>query len=164
MNVRFKPISISVFTTIFVAIFLFLLFVFGRIAYQEINDLDGKFHYAAESRAKEEIERALKNTIAHIQQQTQQLAEWEEVGQQLNNPNLYSYWYRHRAKTNNYISDYTIDIAIYGPGGKMLSYIDTALLPLQMDGRPADEYIDMVKKAQAEGTVVWRSAYCPGGG
>lgn len=143
MKIPFKPIPISVFIAISVAIFLFLLFIFGRIAYQEISDLDKKFHQAAESRAKDEIERALKNTVAHIEQQTRLLAEWKEIGQQLSNPSLYSYWYRHRAKTDNYISEYTIDIGIYGPDGRMLTDIDTALLPLQMAGLPAKEYIQL---------------------
>jgi len=143
MNIHFKPIPISVFIAIFVAIFLFLLFIFGRIAYREISDLDEKFHQAAESRAKDEIERALKNTFAHIKQQTQLLAEWEEIGQQLSNPSFYGYWYRHRAKNNNYISEYTIDIGIYGVDGKMLSSIDTALLPIQMEGLPGTEYIQL---------------------
>lgn len=145
MSNHFKPISISLFTALFVALFLLLLFVFGRITYQEIDDLDAKFQAAGKARAEKEIADALQLTIERMQSRTRQLAEWEEVRQQLRNPVFYSYWYRHRAKTNNLISEHIIDIAIYDPDGKMLSFIDTAQLPQQIDGKSEQDYIQMTQ-------------------
>ncbi len=143
MNTRFRPISISLFTAIFVALFLILLFVFGRITFQQVNQLDNQFQQAGQIRADAEIDHALALSVIKIRHQTQQLAEWEEVRQQLHNPTFYSYWYRHRAKTNNLISEYTIDVALYDKQGNMLNQIDTALLPRQISVDDYQEYIQL---------------------
>ncbi|MCU7797355.1 MAG: bifunctional diguanylate cyclase/phosphodiesterase [Candidatus Thiodiazotropha sp. (ex Myrtea spinifera)] len=143
MKIRFKPISISLFTAIFVAIFLLLLFFFGRVTYLEIEDLDSKFLAASTTRAEKEVQRALKLSIDRIKNQTKQLAKWEEVKQQLHNSMFYNYWYRHRAKANNLISEHTIDVAIYDLQGRMLSEVDTALLPNTIDTKALSDYILM---------------------
>ena len=143
MSLHFKPISISVFTAIFVAIFLILLFIFGRFAFLEIGELDGKFQQASKSRAEGEVERALNNAINQIIQQTKHLAEWEEVAQQLRAPSFYSYWYRHRAKSNSLTSSDILDVALYDTAGTMLSFVDTALLPIKMEVEAPSQYIQV---------------------
>ncbi|MEJ2694888.1 MAG: hypothetical protein P8166_18200, partial [Candidatus Thiodiazotropha sp.] len=143
MNIHFKPISISLFTAFFVSLFLILLFIFGRVTFQQIDQLDRKFHQTNQARAEAEIDRALDLSIDIVRRRTLQLAEWEEVRQQLNNPSLYSYWYRHRSKNNNLISSYIIDVALYNSQGGMLNQIDTALLPGRIDPEADREYIEM---------------------
>ncbi|MEJ2591797.1 MAG: bifunctional diguanylate cyclase/phosphodiesterase, partial [Candidatus Thiodiazotropha sp.] len=143
MRIHLKPISISLFTALFVALFLVLLFIFGRISFGEIDDLDAKFQQASKARAEKEVANALHLTIERMKIQARQLAEWEEIGQQILNPTFYSYWYRHRAKNNNLISEHIIDIAIYDRTGRMLSDIDTAQLPQRIDSEKAQDYILM---------------------
>jgi diguanylate cyclase (GGDEF)-like protein len=135
--------SISLFTAFFVALFLVLLFVFGRITFQQIDQLDSTFQQTNRARASVEIDRALKVSIDKVRDQTHLLAQWEEVRQQLHNPTFYSYWYRHRAKTNNLMPDYIIDVAIYDQNGRMLNQIDTALLPLAINLKNDREYIQL---------------------
>jgi diguanylate cyclase (GGDEF)-like protein len=143
MNTPIRPISINLFTAFFVALFLILLFLFGRITFLQINQLDTQFQQASQTRAEKEIDRAVDRSIEKIHHLTVQLARWEEVRHQLQNPTFYSYWYRHRAKTNNLISEYVIDVALYDEKGRMLSQIDTALLPQQIDLAADHEYIQM---------------------
>ncbi len=143
MKIPVKPIPITLFTAAFVALFLLLLFIFGRIAYLEIEALETKFHTASKSKAEKEVQRALELSIAHIDAQTEQLAKWEEVNQQLQNPIFYSYWYRHRAKANQIVTQHTIDIAIYDSNGRMLGANDTALLPEMIDINGPANYIEI---------------------
>jgi diguanylate cyclase (GGDEF)-like protein len=143
MKIPVKPVSISLFTAIFVALFLLLLFIFGRLAYHEIEALETKFQVASKAKAEKEIQRALELSITYIESQTEQLAKWEEVSQQLQDPMFYSYWYRHRAKANQLVSQHTIDIAIYNIDGNMLGSIDTTLLPSKIDTGNTDSYIIM---------------------
>lgn len=143
MSIHLKPISISLFTALFVALFLLLLFIFGRIAFNEIDDLDAKFQQTSKMRAEKEVANALHLSIERMKIQARQLAEWEEIGQQIRNPAFYSYWYRHRAKNNNLISEHIIDIAIYDLDGKMLNFMDTAQLPQQTDSTKEHDYIQM---------------------
>ena len=56
---------------------------------------------------------------------------------------FYSYWYRHRAKTNHLVSQHIIDVAIYDIQGRMLSLIDTALLPETIEVHQISDYILM---------------------
>ena len=143
MKPLIRPISISLFTAFFVALFLVLLFLFGRFTIQQIDQLDNRFQQTSLSRAEVEIDRAIEISVEKVRQQARQLADWEEVQQQLSNPTFYSYWYRHRAKSNNFVSSFTIDIALYNAEGQMLSKIDTALLPYRINTEPsaAREYI-----------------------
>jgi diguanylate cyclase (GGDEF)-like protein len=143
MKPRIRPIPISLFTAFFVALFLVLLFLFGRITFQQIDQLDSRFQQTSLSRAEVEIDRAIEISIRKARNQIRQLADWEEAHQQLHNPTFYSYWYRHRAKSNNLISAYTIDVALYNAEGSMLSKIDTALLPgqISVEHTAEQEYI-----------------------
>ncbi len=143
MKTLFRPISITLFTAFFVVLFLILLFVFGRITFQQIDQLDSTFQQTSRARAEAEIERGLSLSIEKIRNQTRLLAEWEEVRQQLHNPTFYSYWYRHRAKTNDLISSHVIDVALYDAKGRMLNLVDTALLPQEIDIEKDREYILM---------------------
>jgi diguanylate cyclase (GGDEF)-like protein len=143
MKTLFRPISITLFTAFFVVLFLVLLFAFGHITFQQIDQLDSTFQQTSRARAEAEIERGIDLSIEKIRNQTRLLAAWEEVRQQLHNPTFYSYWYRHRAKTNDLISSYIIDVALYDAKGRMLNLVDTALLPQEIDIEKDREYIQM---------------------
>ena len=153
MKPLIRPISISLFTAFFVALFLVLLFLFGRITVQQIDQLDSQFQQSSLARAEVEIDRAIDISVKKVRLQAQQLAEWEEVQQQLQHPTFYSYWYRHRAKSNNLILPYTIDIALYNAEGMVLSKIDTALLPDQIGIEPAAEQ-EYIQPSQFEPLLV----------
>ena len=141
MGIRFRPISLGVFTTIFIAIFLILLFSLGRVTYLEVSKLDSQFRSANAQRADEEIRSALTESVRLIEQKTIQMANWEEAVQQLIDPTYYTYWYRHRAKDNRFISDHTLDLALYDLHGTVLSHIDTSLMPEQLETMDTGHYI-----------------------
>ncbi|MEW8377760.1 MAG: bifunctional diguanylate cyclase/phosphodiesterase [Candidatus Thiodiazotropha taylori] len=126
---QFRPIPLSLFTTFFVAIFLLLLFSLGRLTYLEIEKLNERFDNANQQQADQEVTSALTESLNTISQKTRQLARWEEVIQQLQQPTYYTYWYRHRAKQNRFTSDYILDLALYDAEGNVLASIDTSLLP-----------------------------------
>ncbi|MCU7919203.1 MAG: bifunctional diguanylate cyclase/phosphodiesterase [Candidatus Thiodiazotropha sp. (ex Epidulcina cf. delphinae)] len=143
MAIRLRPLSLSVFTTIFVAVFLILLFSLGHATYREIVELDHSFRTANKLRADAEIRAALNDAIDLIEKSTRQLAAWEEVAQQLNDVTFYSYWYRHRAKSNSLVSRHTLDVALYDQGGSVLSQIDTSLLPEAIETSDTGHYIQV---------------------
>jgi diguanylate cyclase (GGDEF)-like protein len=138
---QFRPISLSLFTTFFVALFLILLFSLGRLTYLELEKLNSKFLSAYQQQGVQEITSVLTESLTIIDQATEQLATWEEVTQQLREPTHYSYWYRHRAKQNRFISEYLLDLALYDAQGKVLASIDTSLLPNQIDKKQLGQRI-----------------------
>jgi diguanylate cyclase (GGDEF)-like protein len=140
MTIRPRPLSLSLFTTLFVMLFLILLFTLGHSTYRQFEQLDSKFRLASEQSAAAEIKSALSEAISRAEDKTRQLAAWEEVGQQLINSTFYSYWYRYRAKNNEYYSPFTLDVAIYDNHGKVLAPIDTSLLPAEIAADGASHY------------------------
>ncbi|MCU7803773.1 MAG: bifunctional diguanylate cyclase/phosphodiesterase [Candidatus Thiodiazotropha sp. (ex Lucinoma borealis)] len=141
MAIRLKPLSLSVFTTIFVMAFLILLFSIGHLTYREIDKLDSKFRAANELRAESEVQSTLYESINLIEQKTGQLAAWEELTQQLNNSTFYTYWHRYRSKSSSFVSDYTLDVALYDHQGEVLAPIDTSLLPAKINLDNTDHYL-----------------------
>ncbi|MES9892101.1 MAG: GGDEF domain-containing protein, partial [Candidatus Thiodiazotropha sp.] len=143
MTFRPKPLSLSLFTILFVVLFLILLFTLGNLTYREFEHLDNKFRIANEHSAAVEIESALSEAISLSKEKTRQLAAWEEVGQQLNNPTFYSYWYQYRAKNIEHVSAYTLDVAIYDLHGNVLAPMDTSILPQKIDTDGIGHYIQV---------------------
>ena len=64
MTFRPKPLSLSLFTILFVVLFLILLFTLGNLTYREFEHLDNKFRIANEHSAAVEIESALSEAIS----------------------------------------------------------------------------------------------------
>ncbi|MCG8487088.1 MAG: bifunctional diguanylate cyclase/phosphodiesterase [Chromatiales bacterium] len=140
---QIRPISLSLFTTFFVAIFLLLLFSLGHLTYLELEKLNNRFHDTNQQLGEQEISTALSESLNIISQKTLQLAAWEEVIQQLQQPTYYTYWYRHRAKQNRFTSDYILDLSLYDAQGNVLASIDTSLLPDRIEPNQLGDRIEI---------------------
>lgn len=140
---RIRPISLSVFTTLLIAVFLILLFSLGRLTYFGIEKLNHSFQTANQQQGAEEIDSAVAESIDIITRKTELLAAWEETIQQIVDPTYYSYWYRHRAKNNRFTSEYILDLALYDSDGNVLSSINTSLLPGHIEPDQTEHYIQI---------------------
>ncbi len=98
-----KPLSITLYAILFIAICLLVLGILGLVTYQEVVRLEEQFHSASQLKAANEIDQAIKMVIKDIDLHTQEFATWEEVHQQLQNPVFYAHWYRHRAINRNIV-------------------------------------------------------------
>ncbi|MES9970035.1 MAG: bifunctional diguanylate cyclase/phosphodiesterase [Candidatus Thiodiazotropha sp.] len=143
MTIRPIPLSLSLFTSLFVMLFLILLFTLGNLTYREFDKLDSRFRAANEQSAAKELEAALTKSIKLAEEKTRQLATREEVGQQLNNPSSYTHWYDNKEKNSAYASAFLRDIAIYDLNGEVLAPIDTSLLPRKIDTDSDFTYIQV---------------------
>lgn len=143
MTIRPKPLSLSLFTSLFVMLFLILLFTLGNLTYREFEKLDSRFRVATEQSAAAELEATLTETISLAREKTRRLAAWDEVGQQLNNPTFYTDWYANRAKNIEYDSTHMLDIAIYDLNGKALAPVNTSSLPRKIETGSDSDYIQV---------------------
>lgn len=128
-----KPLSITLYTALFIGIFLLVLGILGCLTYQEVVRLEEEFHNASQMKAAGEIDQALTAVTKDIERHTREYAAWEEVHQQLQNPVFYAYWYRHRAINRNMLPEYVADIAVYDKDGKVLAETDATQLPQRID-------------------------------
>jgi diguanylate cyclase (GGDEF)-like protein len=129
MRIRPKPLSLSLFTTLFVLLFLALLYALGDFSYREFEQLDRQFRLASEHRAASELKTALAETMDLIKDKTHHIAAWQEIRQQLENSTYYRYLHQYRIRDIEYISPYTLDVAIYDQQGGLITSIDSSLLP-----------------------------------
>ncbi len=128
-----KPHSITLFATLFIGFFLLIVGMFGFLTYREVINLEEDFRATSLTKANQEIEHAVHDTIVDIEAYTRNFASWEEVGQQLQNRIFYAYWYRHRAINRNILPNHVIDVAVYDAEGDVLSKIDNSQLPEKID-------------------------------
>lgn len=80
--------------------------------------------------AKEEIEHAISLISKNIQRSINTLSQWQEVRQQLENPEIFAYWFNVRLKKSAFeFQKYTSDLMIYNIKGQALAKLDDSSLP-----------------------------------
>ena len=81
-----------------------------------------------------ELEYAIGITLENIKQTAEQLSQWQEVKQQIENPEIYAYWHNVRFKKYAFdLQKYTRDLMIYDSNGKALAILDDNTLPRIID-------------------------------
>jgi diguanylate cyclase (GGDEF)-like protein len=133
MTIRSKPLTLSLFTTLFALLYLILLFALGNFSYREFERLDRQFLQAGKDSAASEIETALVQAIGLIKVKTRQIASWQEIRLPLDNSMYYRYWQQYRMNIIKTISPHTLDAAIYDQQGDALHPTDSSLLPAHVE-------------------------------
>ncbi|HEB83310.1 MAG TPA: bifunctional diguanylate cyclase/phosphodiesterase [Gammaproteobacteria bacterium] len=100
---------------------LVLLLVFGWISLQELEKTEKEIVSWQSDLSRQELERSLQKLQEKSLQVASAFAGWQEVRQQLENPEYYSYWKLHRARSAPMLPDDVIDVAVYDSHGRMLS-------------------------------------------
>ncbi|MGD2117782.1 MAG: EAL domain-containing protein [Chromatiales bacterium] len=84
--------------------------------------------------AAKELQHAINQTASLLEENTRKLAEWEEIHQQIDNPEYFAYWYtsrlRHTASEN---IRYLQDLMLYDPQGKALARLSDSSLPYEIE-------------------------------
>jgi diguanylate cyclase (GGDEF)-like protein len=133
MTIRPRPLSLTLLTTLFILLFLILLFALGNFSYKKFERLDRQFQHNNEHRAASEIKSALTQAIGLIKEKTRLVAAREEVRQQIYNATFYNYWRQYKTRNIEEISQHTLDVAIYNLNGDSLAPVDSLLLPDQIE-------------------------------
>ncbi|USF87057.1 putative bifunctional diguanylate cyclase/phosphodiesterase [Candidatus Endoriftia persephone] len=127
-----KAPSIKAYLALFIFAALAMLGLLSIITLQQIDHLRQEFQTTSLTQADVELSRAINAAYREILDRTKAYARWQEVRQQIQNPNFYAYWHKHRALSSEVLPDYTQDAAIYNAKGKVLSKLDTSLLPARV--------------------------------
>ena len=99
---------IYIYLAIAVSTFLF----FGWAIYGKVSNINKEFNQSASSVAFTEVKHGLEKTVSHITQLAMDITTWDEVHQQLSNPDYYTYWKAHRANTRE-LPAYIENIDLY---------------------------------------------------
>lgn len=126
----FKPnLSIKSYALSFISLYILIFIISGFFASSDIQNLKKdiiKTHYIS---AQNELIEAI-NTLVHAHTTiTNHFAVWDEVQQQIVNPEYFSYWQTHRLFSSGILPDYFYDALLYDNKGKNLGRLSTSTLP-----------------------------------
>ncbi|GKT11695.1 MAG: hypothetical protein ISEC1_P0664 [Thiomicrorhabdus sp.] len=100
------------FITFLVTGTLLLLLLIGSL-YKEISEIQNTMHSKAQLLADQEIETILEETIINLTSNILELADWDEVRQQISDRSFYFYWQDDRLKGSEYFKKNYAQVEIY---------------------------------------------------
>lgn len=99
-----------------------------------LNENQYKIELSQKKSAHKELQKAIDLTFKKIKIYATELSQWQEVKQQINNPEIFAYWYNVRLKKHAYdLQKNTIELMIYNINGNALSKLDDNTLPYSID-------------------------------
>lgn len=138
MSDNHHQLSISTIALLFLALVFTLFSAVGFYGLNSIESARENIRNNSNRLARDELDQSLKHTIASINAVTVQVAQWDELFQQLDNPAYYSYWYNHRLFTSDQLPKYVSSAEVFDQQGNVLAmlsgstfdhHIDTLQLP-----------------------------------
>lgn len=109
--------------------------------YKDGQALQASMLQQAHKEAQQELFKALNHTLDTTYEELQQLADWDEVHQQLHNPSYYFFWRDERLKESAFYHAYYHEIELYNNQGGLLTPASPngeqqSLLPAHIDTLP----------------------------
>jgi PAS domain S-box-containing protein len=116
----------------------------STFAYQISSNLEStrqKIEESQQTSAILELEHAIASTLYNIRQSADKLSQWQEVKQQISNPELFAYWYNVRFKKYAFdLQKYTLDLMIYDVNGRALARLADNSLPYEINIQGIDAF------------------------
>ncbi len=115
---------------------LFVAILVSVFSYKIITKLESsrlQIEASQKSLSINELEHAISITLKNIRQSTDMLSHWQEVRQQINNPEIFAYWYNVRFKNFAFdLQRFTQELMVYDISGNALAELDDNTLPLKI--------------------------------
>ena len=127
---RFSFRRYSLYFILGVGLLYLLLSVLGYHFYG-VAKLD--IEHTERAAARIELQTVFGRAMDDLRQGADRLAEWDELYQQLANPEYFSYWYGHRIRGGQGLDPRFTDLMLYSPDGRALSLIKDSRLPARLD-------------------------------
>ncbi len=136
MNPRSRPHSLNLYLGAFAILSLALLFLLAWLVSQRIDAVDRSLRDAVHGSAGEEIEQVLKDMYAGMRKAAREIAQWDEVRQQIRHPAYYAYWRAHRLHKPGTLPESVSASEIYDAEGKALGHFPDSRLPAHVPTPP----------------------------
>ncbi|MCK4705230.1 MAG: PAS domain S-box protein, partial [Gammaproteobacteria bacterium] len=132
-------LSVKQYAILFVLFFVILVSVFSYQINSNIENTRHKIDASQRAAAKTELEHSIILTLENIKQSANKLSHWQEVRQQIENPEIFAYWYSVRFKEYAFdLQEHTLDLMIYDINGKALARLDDSTLPYEIQAENSD--------------------------
>ncbi|MBI3186987.1 MAG: GGDEF domain-containing protein [Gammaproteobacteria bacterium] len=117
---------------IFLAVAVFTFTAFGWILSKKIGNINQQFTQSAANEAAMEVKHAMENVLLQIDKLAQETISWDEVHQQLANPDYYGYWKAQRASSRK-LPSYIENIDLYDTSHTILGKTRDAASPTNIN-------------------------------
>jgi diguanylate cyclase (GGDEF)-like protein len=131
---RFLPLPISLFLIGFFSISLLFFALIGGWMLLQMEKVTGAAETTRQQAADYEVQNALEGVLHASQQLGEELAQWDELLQQLHDDTYYEYWRNARALQTTRTPHFVSDLDLYDREGKVLQSRSTSALPAQLPG------------------------------
>ncbi|MCW8931448.1 MAG: GGDEF domain-containing protein [Gammaproteobacteria bacterium] len=128
-----KKMSIKRYALSFILLYILIFFLSSTIAYLDIQKLNDDISQANLNSGKTELIEAIVTLVSKNIEASIKFSNWDEVRQQIDNSEHYSYWQTHRLLNAGILPDNFIEASIYDNQGKTLDTASTLTLPDQVN-------------------------------
>ena len=153
-----KPLftlSISNYALIFLFIVATFFIGIGVYAYISLEGARSNIHQNNSLAATAELDQAVSNLLNTVRLVTNEISNWDEVFQQLDNPAYYSYWRKYRLLNADVIPDFINAAEIFDRHGKALAILPDSEFAPHIDVQSLTPLLDL------EGQTISLLVYLP---
>jgi len=138
--------SIKQYVVALIAFTLLLFMGYGSYTEHQVKALEQSISDNEKAAAHNELKQILRSAYDDIENHTSDIAQWQEVTQQLTNPSFYAYWRDRRAMTAGYTPDYIKELSLYNRDGKVLAKVGDSMLPATIPTDNLSAYFTMTQE------------------
>ncbi len=151
-NYLFMNFSLKQYAAIFTLVSILLALLLTYQVSSNIKQTREAIDRTNQESAKSELEHSIELTLENIELSTIKITQWQEVQQQINNPEIFAYWYNVRLKqTALELQDHTIDLMIYDKSGTALAKLNDNTLPFKINTKNSSNIYYLI---DTENTVI----------
>ena len=143
---RIKQLSIKHYVLNFILLYVVFFFISTLIAFSDINSVNEKIIQTHHNNARTELLDALQDLITKNNSTASKFAQWDEVHQQINNPQFYSYWQTHRLFNSAILPKIIVEASVYDKNGDVLEQLESATLPHKVVNGSTEAYFSIENK------------------
>ena len=127
-----SPYSIRTYLLVFILISLVLFGLLGYQTYQQIGRVNEVIDNDNRELARTELKESMRQLLSAGQDELEQLLEWNEVQQQLDESSFYIYWRDQRVKNAYQLANYIDSLELYDRGGDALAKLPYSVFPFEV--------------------------------
>jgi diguanylate cyclase (GGDEF)-like protein len=139
-----KPRSANFFARLFVGIGMVIFILINLSFYYKGKEIKETVEQQAQEASLHEVSKSVNDTLSHLEQLANEIANWDEVRQQLSDSSYYFYWRDQNLKQTAYFQSYYDQVELYRADGRRVAPLSKSnskqqnFLPANITGTPPD--------------------------
>ncbi len=133
-------LSLRQYIILFILMMSALLAIFSYQINSNLNETKQYIEASNQKSAAAELTNSINITLEQISSSAKKLSQWQEVTQQISNPEIFAYWYNVRFRQAAFdLQQFTLDLMIYNKSGAALAMLQNTTLPPTIDVSNIDD-------------------------